>query len=228
MDVYTTEEQQIEVIKKWWKTHGNSVLIGIVVAISAVLGWQLWNQNQRANGEAGAALYTQMVEAAGLVQQDRLEDKTAELEGHLATFKHLGGQLKENFASTEYGVFAALMLAREHVISKQLDEAVAELQWAREHTRSDGIALVVNLRLARALAAKGDYDAALKQLDTVKPGAQADAYEEVRGDIYLQSGEREKALAAYKKAMELSAAKGEGASRPILKIKHDNLLVADK
>lgn len=228
MDVYSTEEQQIEAIKKWWQANGNSVLIGIVLAISAVLGWQFWNQSTRATGEAGAALYTQMVEAAGLVQQDRLENKAGELEGHLATFKHLGGELKENFAKTEYGVFAAMMLARENVFSKQLDEAIAELQWAKAQTQSEGIGLVVNLRLARVLAAKGDYDAAIKQLDAVKPGAQADAYEEVRGDIYLQSGKRDLAQAAYKKAMELSAEKGNGDSRPILKIKHDNLLVADK
>lgn len=228
MDVYTTEEQQIEVIRKWWKANGNSVLIGIVVAISLVLGWQLWKQNKQARGEGAAALYTQMIESAGLVQQDRLEKKADELEGHLATFKHLGGQLKEDFANTEYGVFAAMLLAREALFSKQPDEAIAELKWAQEKTRSEGIKLIVNLRLARVLAAKGDFDAALKQLDAVQPGAQADAYEEVRGDIYLQQGKRDEARAAYQKAMTLSEEKSSGSPRPILKIKHDNLLVADK
>lgn len=228
MDVYVTEEQQVEAVKKWWKANGNSVLIGIVLAISAVLGWQLWHQNKRANGEAAASLYSQMMEAAGLVQQDRMDKKTAELEGHLATFKHLGGQLKDSFGKTEYGAFAAMMLAREAVLNKKLDEAEAELKWAKEHTSSQGIGLVVNLRLARVLAAKGDFDAALKQLDAVQPGAQADTYEEVRGDIYLQQGKRDEARTAYKKAMDMSAEKANGNSRPILKIKYDNLLVADK
>ena len=228
MDMYTTEEQQLDAIRKWWKANGNSVLTGIVLAISIVLGWQLWKQNKQASGEAGAALYTQMIESAGLVQQDRAEKKTAELEGHLATFKHLGGQLKEDFADTEYGVFAALLLAREAVFNKNLDEAITELKWAKEKTGSEGIGLVVNLRLARVLAAKGEFDAALKQLDAVQPGAQADAYEEVRGDIYLQQGKRDEARAAYQKAMTLSQEKSEGEPRPILKIKHDNLLVADK
>ena len=39
-------------------------------------------------------------------------------------------------------------------------------------------------------------------------------------------GELEKARDAYKKAMDLSAERNEGQSRPILKFKHDNLLVA--
>ena len=62
----------------------------------------------------------------------------------------------------------------------------------------------------------------------MQPGAQADSYEEVRGDIYVQLGDNAKARDAYKKAMDLSSAKANGSSRPILKIKHDNLLVADK
>ena len=79
MDVYTTEEQQIEAIKKWWKTNGNSVLIGIALAITAVLGWQTWNQNKEANQEAAAMMYGQLVEAAAGVQQKRLANDADEL-----------------------------------------------------------------------------------------------------------------------------------------------------
>ena len=50
----------------------------------------------------------------------------------------------------------------------------------------------------------------------------------MRGDLYAQQGDTAKARDAYKKAMDLSAAKADGTSRPILKIKHDNLLAADK
>ncbi len=228
MDVYVTEEQQIDAIKRWWKTNGNSVLIGITVAIVGVLGWQLYHQNNRATGESAAALYTELLETSNLVQQDRTEKKTAELDGHLATFNHLATQLKDDFTKTEYAVFASLLLAREKVQTGKLDEAITELQWAKEHGKSEAIRLIANLRLARVMAAKGDREGALKQLDSMQPGAQADTYEEVRGDIYVQLGNTAKAIEAYKKAMDLSAARNNGNGRPILKIKHDNLLVADK
>ena len=228
MDVYVTEEQQIEAIKKWWKANGNSILIGIVVAIIAVLGWQGWRQHQRDSGESAAAVYGQMMDAAKLAQQDRLDNKTKERDAQLATINHLGQQLKDTYSGTEYGTFAAMLLAREAVLANKLDDAVSELTWANEHAKSEGVRLIANLRLARVLAAKEDYDAALKQLDSVKPGAQEDSYEEVRGDIYVQQGNVEKAREAYQQAMLLSAEKNGGTARPILKIKHDNLLVADK
>lgn len=226
MDVYTTEEQQIEAIKKWWQTNGNSVLIGIALAIAAVLGYQTWNQNKQANSEAAAVLYGQVVEAAAQADQNRLQGNSEELEGQLATLTHLGEQLKTDFSNSEYAVFGAMMLAKEAMMGGKSEEAATQLRWAMEHTVSDATRLIANLRLVRVLAAQEQYDAALKALDALKPGSQADAYEEVRGDIYVSMGELEKARDAYKKAMDLSAERNEGQSRPILKFKHDNLLVA--
>jgi len=228
VDVYVTEEQQLEAMKKWWQTNGTSVVVGIVVALIAVLGWQYWKSSSRESGEAAAGLYSQMMDAANLMEQDRTDNKTKDLSAQVATFKHLGEQIKDGYSSTEYATFASLMLAKDMVLNNKLDEAIKELKWAKEHARSDGVKLIANLRLARALAANKDYDAALKQLDSLKPGAQEDSYEEVRGDIYVQQGKLEKAREAYQQAMLLSAEQNGGNPRPILKIKHDNLLVADK
>lgn len=226
MDVYTTEEQQIEAIKKWWKTNGNSVLIGIALAIAAVLGWQTWNQNKQANSESAAILYGQVVEASKLAEQHRTAGNSTELEGQVATLSHLGEQLKKDFAGSEYAVFGALMLAKEAMLEDKKDEAAAQLQWAMANSGSDATRLIANLRLARVLAAQEKYDEALKALDSVQAGTQADSYEEVRGDIYVAMGDTDKAREAYKKAMDLSADRNEGQSRPILKFKYDNLLVA--
>ena len=226
MDVYSTEEQQIEAIKKWWQTNGNSVLIGIVLATAAVFGYQSWTQSQQENSEAAAVLYGQVIEAATAADQNRMQGNTEELEGQLATLNHLGEQLKTDFSDSEYAVFGALMLAKEAVMEGDQESAAPQLKWAMEHTSSAATRLIANLRLARVLAAQEQYDAALTALDSVQPGSQADAYEEVRGDIYVAMGDQDKAREAYKKAMELSADQNEGQSRPILKFKYDNLLVA--
>lgn len=223
---YTSEEQQIEAIRKWWKQNGNNVLMGIAAAIAAVLGWQAWNQNQQANVEEAAALYGQVLESATLVQQSRAESKEKALEEQLSTLFHLGEQVKSDFADSEYAVFAAMMMAREQVYSGQLDEAATELTWALDNADNEALKLIVNLRLARVLVAQEQYDKALSQLDSLASASQEDAYAEVRGDIYLAKGDEKQALEAYKQAMTLNEAR-QGRVRPILKTKHDNLLVAE-
>ena len=40
MDVYKTEEEQVEAIKKWWNENGKSIIVGIVVGITAIFGWR--------------------------------------------------------------------------------------------------------------------------------------------------------------------------------------------
>lgn len=227
MDVYTSEEQQIEAIKKWWRKNGVGVLVGIVLAIALVLGWQIVKQNKQADGEAAAALYGEMVEASTVLEQSRMAGDSDEAKNQSATLNHLGEQLKKDFSDSEYAVFAALMMARNAVFEQNNESAIEQLSWAKEHSRNEPLKLIANLRLARVLADNKQFDEALGQLDSMKPGAQADAYEEVRGDIYVAQGEVKKARDAYQQAMTLSAARGEGQSRPILKIKHDNLLVAD-
>ena len=223
---YTSEEQQIEAIRKWWKQNGNNVLMGIAAAIAAVLGWQTWNQSQQANIEEAAALYGQVLESANLIQQSRSEAKNDALEEQLSTLFHLGEKAKTEFEGSEYAVFAAMMMAREQVYSGKLEDAASELTWALAHADNEALKLIVNLRLARVMMAQEQYDKALSQLDSMSSESQSDAYAEVRGDIYLAKGDQEQAREAYKQAMTLSETRN-GRVQPILKTKHDNLLVAD-
>ena len=57
MDVYRTEEEQIEAIKKWWQTNGNNILIGIGLAIAVVFGYQFWKDSEQAAGESAFLVY---------------------------------------------------------------------------------------------------------------------------------------------------------------------------
>ncbi|MEX2327847.1 MAG: tetratricopeptide repeat protein, partial [Pseudomonadales bacterium] len=42
-----TDEEQIEAIKKWWDENGKSILIGIVLALGGVFGYQAWDNHVR-------------------------------------------------------------------------------------------------------------------------------------------------------------------------------------
>ena len=42
MEVYETEEQQVEAVKKWWKENGVSLIVGVVMGLSAIAGWKYY------------------------------------------------------------------------------------------------------------------------------------------------------------------------------------------
>jgi predicted negative regulator of RcsB-dependent stress response len=60
VEVYTTEEQQVEVIKNWWKENGTSVIAGTVIGLVGLFGWRYYNEMQQNNQEAASQAYNEM------------------------------------------------------------------------------------------------------------------------------------------------------------------------
>ena len=221
METYRTEEEQIDAIKKWWQTNGSNILIGIGLAILIVVGWQFWQDQKRVTGEAASVMYGELLEAAELVAQPNVDAES--ITANVATLAHLGGELKAQHETSEYAIFAALMLAKQHVNAGDADKAETELRWAIEHKASKGVALVAQLRLARVLIMKDQLDDALALINSVDAGAQSAAFDEIKGDILVSLGQFEEARAAYSKA--LNANDSNGGTKPIVKMKYDNLAV---
>ncbi len=64
MDVYKTEEEQVEAIKKWWQENGKSIIAGVVIGITAIFGWRAYDNHTAVQAEAASTLYEQMIGAA--------------------------------------------------------------------------------------------------------------------------------------------------------------------
>lgn len=220
METYSTEEQQLQRLKDWWKKNGNSVLIGILAAIVLVFGWQTWQAGKETRRQEASALYSQLLETMTVTQESRLGGDEAKLKAQQATMETLAEQLKSDYEQTEYAVFAAMMLAKEAVLSEDLSKAQAELEWALENTEIEATKIILNLRLARVLAAKELYDSALARLASLPEAQQLADYQEVRGDIQMAMGDFAKAKDSYSQALTLA---GAGANNTILQMKLDNL-----
>ena len=203
MEVYTTEEQQVEVIKSWWKENGTSVLAGTVIGLVGLFGWRYYNELQQTNQEAASQAYNAMT--AQLAKGD-----DAALE-----------QAKSFISAPQgdaYAELAALQLAAAAVKAGKLDLAAEQLTQVAANG-DESIKPIAALRLARVLKDQGKADEALAQLGKINNDAFKAQVAEVRGDVLLGQGKPEEARDAY----QVAADAGGLQSSAELKLKMDDL-----
>ncbi|ANW23756.1 hypothetical protein BA953_05705 [Vibrio coralliilyticus] len=187
MELYDTEEQQVEAIKDWWKENGKAVIFGAVIGLGGLFGWRYYQDSVTAAQEAASESYTKAVQ--------ELAAKGAEGEGVVQSF--IDGN-KE----TQYAVLAALQLAKVQVEAGSLDEALAQLEWAKTATEDQALISVISFRLARLKAEQGEFDAAVSELAAINDESWAGRVAELKGDILLRKGDAEGAYAAYTEAQQ--------------------------
>lgn len=210
-----TEEEQIEALKSWWKENGRSLLLGIAVTLAVVFGWKGWQNNQRVNAENAAVVYQNLIQAAALASVPKATDDQR------STATHLAKSLKEDFGDTAYARFGALLSARLYVNSGNYSAALNELDWVLAASEDEVMITVATMRKARVMAAMGDFQQAVTLLDKLTTADFSVSVAELKGDLYRQLGEMDKAREAYLAAVT-AAPQG---TRPLLSLKLDSLAV---
>jgi len=207
LDVYRTEEEQVEVIRAWWRENGRSAVFGVALGLAAIFGWRAWQAYEVAQAEAASALYQEMMDAVHA--------------GKSADAAKSGERLALEQAGSAYAVFARLALAGLAMDAKDLDAAAEHLRLALARNEVPALEPEIRLRLARVLTAQGEFDAALAQI--AAPAA-AEGYgaaaEELRGDIESLRGNPDAARDAYQKARSRSS---PASADELLELKLDSL-----
>lgn len=212
MDVYSTEEEQVEALKKWWHENGKSVIFGVVLGLGAVFGWRGWQEHRAAQAMASSELFQDVLTSLRAGSPDKARAPAEEI--------------VKNYSGTGYGVLARLVLAKLDVDNKHLDQAATQLKDALAATDETSLALEIRLRLARVQFAAGDADTALSTLEVKDPGAYAPDYAELKGDILASQGNAQQAYTAYQQAMKGYTKKKMDTS--MLEMKMANLGVANQ
>ncbi len=207
MDVYKTEEEQVEAIKKWWQENGKSIIAGVVIGISAIFGWRAYDNHTAIQAEAASTLYEQMIGAARVNDKENIEVYANRIIG--------------DYKSSTYAVFATLMLAKITAEAGNLEQAETHLRWVLKNTKQAEVEHIARLRLARVLIAEDKLDDAEKTLNISNTGAFIARYEELRGDIYAKQGKAEEARQAYEKSLVNTQASAE--AQAVLQMKLENL-----
>ncbi|WP_261922329.1 YfgM family protein [Shewanella sp. NFH-SH190041] len=206
MEIYSTEEQQVDAIKQFWKDYGTSIIIGAVVGLGGLYAWNHYSATTVDNAENASVAFQQ-------ISNQKL-DATA-MAGAVASFDKAHSQVG-------YQALLDLMLAKSAVDAGELTKAADALKKVIAAKPGEGLAEVATLRLARIQAQQGQLGVALSTLETVTDPAFAAQRDELKGDFLARQGEADKARSAYLAARDALMALGQSQS-PELQMKIDNL-----
>ena len=208
MEIYQTEEEQVEALKKWWKENGNSVIFGVVLGLTAIFGWREWQDYNIEQSASASMLYQQMVAASR--------------ENNAKTVRNKAMEITTVYKNTAYAVFARLALAKIAVTNGELDAAAGNLQWALDNTSQESLRHVIYLRLARVLIAQGKLGEASAVLGTNSDKGEFSAsYQELEADVLRLENKVDAARDAYQQALNMAHASGQETT--IIEMKLDDL-----
>ncbi|ABM00568.1 tetratricopeptide repeat protein [Shewanella amazonensis] len=203
MEIYSTEEQQVEAIKSFWKEYGTSILVGAVVGLGGLYGWNTYSDMKVAKAEAASVAYQQL---------------SANTSDEAAILKAADG-FKAEHDQQGYSLLVEMMVAKSAVEAKDYAKAEESLKKVIAAKDAGSLGSVATLRLARIQAEQGQGAVALTTLDSITDSAFDAQRDEIKGDILTSQGETDKAKAAYQAALD----KGGISASPLLKMKLDNL-----
>jgi len=220
VSVHLTEEEQVEIFKRWWAANGTRIILAVLAAITLYWGLTQWQVHTEQLSAEASTIYSEMIDTYANSQGRGLdEQQTAEI-------SVLARQLKADYNDTQYARYAGLMLAKLAVEQQSYDAAIAELNWVQANGVDEGLDRVVTLRKARVEIARGDLEAALALLESVPAEEMTSIYAETRGDIYVQLGNLDAARSAYQEAVTSVA--GDPANGQILELKLNRVTPVDQ
>ncbi|GGB33306.1 hypothetical protein GCM10011502_02940 [Oceanisphaera marina] len=206
MDFNSTEEQQLETLKRWWSEYGKSILLGAVIGLGGLFGWRYYQNHQIETRAAGADSFVEI--------RTRLANQGPEAFDEAAAFV-------EQNKGNNYGELAALLLAGEAVKANQLPLAQQQLELALDGTQDMALSDTIRLRLARVLLAQDKFDEAQTHLNNISADAFAAQRSEIQGDLYMAQDKQDDAKDAYRAARDA----GGLTDNPSLRLKLDNMAI---
>lgn len=182
-DIFGDEEQAAR-LRQFWKDYGIAIVGGVVLAIGAVIGFQLYQDYRLDNRIAAADLFHEFEIRRGVG----------------GDVDEVLSRLETEHPDSHYRVFARLFLAKDATDEKNyvlaLDHVTAALEIAGDGPFAD----LVKIRKARLELQLARYDEALNSLASVQTGYETQVHELV-GDIRLAQQAQLEALLAYESAL---------------------------
>ena len=203
---YLTDEEQAERLKNWWERHGTSLVIGVVVAVSAAFGWRYYQSHTTDQANAASAAFTAYVEARAI--GEAVSEPLAILD--------------DEYAGTTYHILSLLYRVTDRVEEEDWEGALAYLEQAIEMTDARVIEDTARYRAAKVLYQLERYEQALDQLAQIRGDGFRVSAAELSGDIHIAQEDTAAARDAYRAGVEAATAGTRGLE--LLKLKLSSLV----
>ena len=190
MDIYASDEEKGEDIKRWWRENGLSVIAGVVLGVAILLSGRYWFSQEKMLSASASFLYQQTSQLIA--------------EGKVVEAEPIVDELFSSYSSTPYAIFAAFEMAKHNVDSGDIEGAKPYLDWVISNGDLSGHINIARLRLGHLLLQQGHLEQALTVVREVKAIEFKSLISELTGDIYISQGKKAEAAIEYGTALGLS------------------------
>lgn len=181
------EHEQSELVRNWIRQNAGSILVGILIGLGLIVGWQQWQRMQRSQQQQAQLDYRALVEAA---DAGKPEDAAK-----------LAATLRSDHAKSAYASLSSLRDAADAMKRGDLDAAAAALEWSHANSSFPALKELAALRLGQVRLAQGKADEALRLAGEAGVGGFKGLAAELRGDALLALDRGVDARAAYEEAL---------------------------
>lgn len=202
-----SDQEQIEVVKQWWRQYGAWVIACLLLFVAVYGGYYWYSESLQQRRYAASALFDELLQRQ---EANPADDESA----------RLVEQLKTDYSDLGYGTLAALLQAKNAMEQGDYEQALGQLGWAEKHAAAE-LRSLVSYRKAQVLYASDQLNEALTTLAELTGEHHQAISHELKGDILLEQGDVAGARLAFQAALEASAE--QAVNNPYLQIKVDDL-----
>lgn len=196
MSVYMTEEEQVEIIKSWWKKYGNLITIIISLILFAISGHRYWTWHKNSTAQQASAIYERMMVAYADKDYKQVSSNSQ--------------RLIDDYKSTVYADVANLTLAKVAVNNEKYELARKYLDVIIDNSSSQIMVDIARVRVARLLIAEKNYTKAQDVITKVSTKSLQPMVVEIKGDIAFAQNDKQQAKELYKQAVVEAEKNGSG------------------
>lgn len=205
------EREQLNRIKKLWRSYGIQFSLAVGLAVVFLTGFNIYTGYQSNKLAEAIELYEQFRQLDAswrnlATGNASFTTNTSEGGDSFSPHEVLGAMeevaelLRLEHSNTNQAAYANLRLGAIYAYQQDLATASEELRWVISNGKSSHAVDFATFQLSRILMAEGNPDEALALVESRADASAAGA--ELRGDILRALGRYEEALAAYQLAID--------------------------